>query len=93
MTDIPIHDVPDEVIAGVDVRAVRLGLSRTEYVRRRLAQDASTAGTAVSSRTWLSSLGNLATWPIPRRCHGPGDDLIAGITGITGEPMERLRLS
>ena len=43
-----IRDVPDEVIAAVDARAGRLGLSRSEYVRRRLAQDAATAGTAVT---------------------------------------------
>jgi plasmid stability protein len=40
MTDMLIRDVPDEVVAAVDARANRLGLSRSEYVRRRLAQDA-----------------------------------------------------
>ena len=40
MTDMLIRDVPDEVIAAVDAHATRLGLSRSEYVRRRLAQDA-----------------------------------------------------
>lgn len=40
MTDMLIRDVPDEVIAAVDTHASRLGLSRSEYVRRRLAQDA-----------------------------------------------------
>jgi plasmid stability protein len=40
MTDMLIRDVPDEVIAALDAHAVRLGLSRSEYVRRRLAQDA-----------------------------------------------------
>jgi plasmid stability protein len=44
MTDMLIRDVPDDVIAAVDARASRLGLSRSEYVRRRLAQD--TAGGA-----------------------------------------------
>ena len=46
MTDVLIRDVPDDVIAAVDARAGRLGLSRSEYVRRRLAQDASAAGAA-----------------------------------------------
>jgi plasmid stability protein len=50
MTDILIRDVPDEVIAAVDVRAARLGLSRSEYVRRRLAQDAAAASGAVSTQ-------------------------------------------
>lgn len=40
MTDVLIRDVPDEVVAAVDEHAARLGLSRSEYVRRRLAQDA-----------------------------------------------------
>jgi plasmid stability protein len=49
MTDMLIRDVPDEVIAAVDARASRLGLSRSEYVRRRLAQDAATGGIAVTA--------------------------------------------
>lgn len=40
VTDMLIRDVPDDVVAAVDARASRLGLSRSEYVRRRLAQDA-----------------------------------------------------
>jgi hypothetical protein len=48
MTDMLIRDVPGEVVAAIDDRASRLGLSRSEYVRRRLAQDAATAGAAVS---------------------------------------------
>ncbi|HLK00333.1 MAG TPA: ribbon-helix-helix protein, CopG family [Streptosporangiaceae bacterium] len=43
MTDMLIRDVPDEVIAIVDAHAARLGISRSEYVRRRLAQDAAGA--------------------------------------------------
>jgi Ribbon-helix-helix protein, copG family len=50
MTDVLIRDVPDEVIAALDARAGRLGLSRSEYVRRRLAQDAATPGSAVSAK-------------------------------------------
>jgi len=50
MTDVLIRDVPDEVIAAVDAHASRLGLSRSEYVRRRLAQDAAAAGSPVSAR-------------------------------------------
>lgn len=37
-----IRDVPDDVLAGLDARAAELGLSRVEYIRRRLAQDART---------------------------------------------------
>ena len=49
MTDMLIRDVPDEVVAAVDARASRLGLSRSEYVRRRLAQDAASGGIAVTT--------------------------------------------
>jgi Ribbon-helix-helix protein, copG family len=37
MTDVLIRDVSDDVIAALDAHAGRLGLSRSEYVRRRLA--------------------------------------------------------
>ncbi len=40
MTDVLIRDVPEEVIAALDARASRLGLSRSEFLRRRLAQEA-----------------------------------------------------
>jgi hypothetical protein len=48
VTDMLIRDVPDDVIAAIDAQAGRLGLSRSEYVRRRLAQDAVASGAAVS---------------------------------------------
>ena len=48
MTDMLIRDVPDDVIAALDAHAGRLSLSRSEYVRRRLAQDAARAGPPVS---------------------------------------------
>ena len=48
MTDMLIRDVPDDVIAALDAHAGRLGLSRSEYVRRRLAQDAAQPGSPVS---------------------------------------------
>ncbi len=40
MADVLVRDVPEEVLAGVDAHAARLGLSRVEYIRRRLAADA-----------------------------------------------------
>jgi len=49
VTDLLIRDVPDDVVAAVDARASRLGLSRSEYVRRRLAQDAASSGAVVST--------------------------------------------
>jgi hypothetical protein len=50
MTDVLIRDVPDEVIAAVATPANRLGLPRSAYVRRRLAQDAASASATVTTR-------------------------------------------
>jgi hypothetical protein len=58
-----IRDVPDEVIAAVEARAGRLGLSRSEYVRRRLAQDAAGSGAEVSTQDlarFAEDFGDLA---------------------------------
>jgi plasmid stability protein len=63
MTDMLIRDVPDEVIAALDARASRLGLSRTEYVRRRLAQEAATSASPVTVEDltrFSESFGDLA---------------------------------
>lgn len=40
MTDVLVRNVPDEVISALDARAASLGLSRSDYLRRRLAQEA-----------------------------------------------------
>lgn len=39
MTDILIRDVPDDVLAAIDAKAKRVGLSRTEYLRRALERE------------------------------------------------------
>jgi hypothetical protein len=44
MTDLLIRDVPDDVVAAIDTNASRLGLSRSEYLRRALAQAAHRRG-------------------------------------------------
>jgi hypothetical protein len=49
MSDVLIRDVPDEVLAAIDAKAALLGISRVEYVRRRLAQDASLTTVAVTA--------------------------------------------
>ena len=48
MSDVLIRDIPDDVLVGIDAHAAALGLSRVEYIRRRLAQDARTARVPVS---------------------------------------------
>jgi hypothetical protein len=40
MPDVLIRDVPAEDLARIDALAARLGISRTEYLRRRLHQEA-----------------------------------------------------
>ena len=48
MTDILIRDVPEEVLAAIDARAKRLGLSRTEYLRRALERERAVDAGSVS---------------------------------------------
>lgn len=50
MADVLIRDVPQAVIAAIDAQAARLRLSRNEYVRRRLAQDAAISDRSVRER-------------------------------------------
>ncbi len=40
MSDVLIRDVPDDVLTAIDNRARHLGLSRNEFLRRRLSQEA-----------------------------------------------------
>lgn len=44
-----IRDVLEIVLAEVDAHAARLGVSRVEYMHRRLAADAATSSTQVST--------------------------------------------
>ncbi len=63
MSDVLIRDVPDNVLAAIDANASRLGLSRTQYLRRKLAQDAAASATPVTGeelRTFSASFGDLA---------------------------------
>lgn len=39
MTDILIRDVPDDVLTAIDAKAKRVGLSRSEYLRRALERE------------------------------------------------------
>ena len=39
MTDILIRGVPEDVLAAIDAKAKRVGLSRTEYLRRALERE------------------------------------------------------
>lgn len=48
MTDILIRDVPDDVLAAIDAKAKRVGLSRTEYLRRALERERSSSSPTVT---------------------------------------------
>lgn len=48
MSDILIRDVPDDVLAAIDSKAQRAGLSRTEYLRRTLARERAGGATEVT---------------------------------------------
>jgi len=41
VADILIRDLPEEVLAAIDAKARRAGLSRTEYIRRTLSREGS----------------------------------------------------
>ena len=55
MADVLIRDVPDDVLAAIDVDAGRLGLSRSEYLRRALARSVRRPGrVTVDDLAWFS---------------------------------------
>jgi hypothetical protein len=56
VSDVLIRDVPDDVLAAVESHAAKLGLSRNEYLRRQLAQDAmrSTTETTMDDLRWFA---------------------------------------
>ncbi len=48
VADILIRDIPDEVLAAIDAKAKRVGLSRNEYLRRTLERERVAATRPVS---------------------------------------------
>jgi hypothetical protein len=70
MTDLLIRDVPDDVLRAIDERAKRLGLSRSEYLRRTLARAASSATgrvTVADLHTFADRFGDLADPEVMRQ--------------------------
>jgi hypothetical protein len=47
LADILIRDVPDDVVAAIDTKARRAGISRTEYIRRSLSRERNDAAQEV----------------------------------------------
>lgn len=52
MTDVLVRDVPDDVVAALEARAARLGLSRNDFLRRRLAMSVSREDVETFSATF-----------------------------------------
>ena len=70
MTDILVRDVPDDVVAALDARASRLGLSRSEYLRRRLAQEAASSPARVTVGDLSAFAGTFADLADPDVMNG-----------------------
>ena len=48
MVDILVRDVPDDVVAAIEVNARAVGLSRVEYLRRLLERERTVGGGEVT---------------------------------------------
>jgi hypothetical protein len=51
VTDVLIRDVPDEVVAAIEDKARRLGLSRTEFLRRQMLRVATSTEAPVTAES------------------------------------------
>ncbi len=60
MADILIRDVPDYLVAAIDAKARRAGLSRTEYLRRTLARERSNSTDEVTAEDLQSFAATFA---------------------------------
>jgi hypothetical protein len=49
MSDMLIRDIPEDVLATLDANAARLGLSRSEYIRRELTRVAQRSASSVTT--------------------------------------------
>ena len=70
MTDMLIRGVPDDVVAALDAAARRLGISRTEYLRReltRLAVSGSGPVTGDALREFATTFADLGDTELMRR--------------------------
>jgi hypothetical protein len=70
MPDVLIRDVPPEDLARIDAHAIRLGLSRSEYLRRRLHQDATSPSepvTVADLKTFAARFGDLSDPEVMRQ--------------------------
>jgi hypothetical protein len=70
VADILVRDMPDDVLADIDVSAARLGISRVEFVRRQLIREARRAKEPVTAehlRRSYEQLGGLRDEELMKR--------------------------
>jgi hypothetical protein len=73
MTDLLIRDVPDDVLAAIDAKAQRLGVSRSEYLRRALTRERAVADLGVTAEDLVQfgdTFADLADDDVMRRAWG-----------------------
>ncbi|MGH9023714.1 MAG: type II toxin-antitoxin system VapB family antitoxin [Acidimicrobiia bacterium] len=56
MADLLIRDIPEHVLAAIDARAKKLGLSRSEYLRRQLSSEVAPAKVKVADLERLAGV-------------------------------------
>jgi hypothetical protein len=69
VADLLVRDVPDDVLAAIDEKARRLGLSRAEYLRRALTRERTTSENVTGSdlRRFALTFADLGDPEIMRR--------------------------
>jgi hypothetical protein len=50
MADLLIRDVPAELVAALDAKAISLGLSRVEFLRRTISREVSISNESVTEQ-------------------------------------------
>ena len=56
MADLLIRDIPEHVLVAIDARAKKLGLSRSEYLRRQLSAEVAPAKVKVRDLERLATV-------------------------------------
>lgn len=56
MADLLIRDIPEHVLVAIDARAKKLGLSRSEYLRRQISAEVAPAKVKVQDLERLAAV-------------------------------------
>lgn len=70
MADILIPNVPDDLIAAIDIKAQRLGISRADYLRQVLARELAVQQVHVSMTDLVDLAGPSQTLATPTHIGG-----------------------